>query len=264
MSRLTFTAYSISSAILGLYYVSKQEWIADLVTRYDTGTIVKGYPQTPASMGCDMFYIVELSFWVSCFFYLFIETRRKDIVEMTIHHVTTIILVGLSYVSGFGRPGILAMVIHDVGDIFLYAAKTCQYRKLQTLADILFAIFAVVFYVSRLWFFPVYVIYPLITSLTMNPLDGSLLKPFASVGHFYTLVFLTTLLCILLCLHCMWGWTIARMVKRSLSSKNRFAETGDPRSDSEDEGRKNRDRRPAKSHAPDTKVSGSETRKRKT
>ncbi len=42
-----------------------------------------------------------------------------------------------------------------------------------------------------------------------------------------------SLLCVLICLHIMWGATIARMIARTFTSKKSVAVEGDPRSDDE-------------------------------
>ena len=43
----------------------------------------------------------------------------SDFVEMFIHHITTILLMGLSWTCNLTRVGTLVLVIHDVADILL-------------------------------------------------------------------------------------------------------------------------------------------------
>lgn len=241
----TFEFITNRSFTLGIFYVTKQGWASELIWGNRTAALVEGYPQTAASIGCDRYYIIELSFWISCFLFLFFETRRKDIVEMTIHHVTTILLISISYMTGYARPGILVMIVHDIGDIFLYSAKSCQYRKLQGIADVLFAMFAVTFYITRLWCLPRYVIYPLVKHMWLDPRTGPIIGPMVEAGHLYTLMFLTSLLCVLVGLHTMWGTTIAKMIWKSMLCKDSVANNGDPRSDSEAEMENKRRRGPA-------------------
>lgn len=251
--------YPPSSFTLGMYNLLKQSWVYDLVGDYRTASLVEGYPQTAASIGCDKYYIIELSFWISCFLFLFFETRRKDIVEMTIHHVTTILLISISYMTGFARPGIMVMAVHDIGDIFLYSAKSCQYRRFQALADVLFTMFAVTFYISRIFCFPKYVIYPLAKHMWSESPTGPIIGPMIKAGHLSTLWFLDGLLCVLLGLHIMWGTTIAKMVWKSILCKNSVAKEGDPRSDSESEMQTKRSR----SSAPKPDATALKERKRR-
>lgn len=224
--------YLFFSFIWGTYHVLRQGWIRELFLLGDSSAMTGGYPQSAESLGCRTFYIFELGFWLSCCLYLGFETRRKDFVEMFIHHCSTVALILISHLSDYGRAGILVMMIHDVGDIFLYSAKSSQYKKFNGLADMLFAVFALVFYISRWFILPVYVIYPLIKTLTGGQSNKNL-QILESYGTKETLQFLTGLLCTLLALHLMWGFTIARMIKATLVSKKQVSGDGDPRSEDE-------------------------------
>jgi hypothetical protein len=50
------------------------------------------------------------------------------------------------------------MILHDFGDIFLHIAKAGHYAQVQLLTDVVFALFALVFFVTRLVFLP-FIIY---------------------------------------------------------------------------------------------------------
>lgn len=105
------------------------------------------------------YYIFELSYYISelvCMSWL--ETKRKDHLIMYIHHFTTIILLGLSYVYGFHRIGILVLFCHNINDIFLEAAKVCKYLGLEVLANINFCLLILSWILSRLYFLPFYVV----------------------------------------------------------------------------------------------------------
>lgn len=52
--------------------------------------------------------------------------RRKDWLESMVHHIATIALLLYSYYVNFTRVGIMVMLLHDVSDIFLEAAKLCR------------------------------------------------------------------------------------------------------------------------------------------
>jgi ceramide synthetase len=53
----------------------------------------------------------------------------------------------------------LVLVIHDFADIFLEAAKLCNYAKLSTACDTIFGIFAVCWVITRLGVFPTWILY---------------------------------------------------------------------------------------------------------
>jgi hypothetical protein len=52
----------------------------------------------------------------------------------------------------------MVLILHDVSDIFLESAKMAKYSHFNNLCNTLFAVFAVVFFVSRLVLLPSYVI----------------------------------------------------------------------------------------------------------
>lgn len=54
---------------------------------------------------------------------MFIEVRRKDWAESFVHHIVTLGLEYYAFYANFTRSGIMVMLIHDVSDIFLEAAK---------------------------------------------------------------------------------------------------------------------------------------------
>ena len=202
----------------------------------DLDALSTGYPQSAASLGYRRLYLVELGFWLSCCLFLAFETRRKDFIEMGIHHFSTVILVTFSYLLDFGRPGLLIMALHDIGDVFLYSAKSAQYKRFQGLADVLFVLFALTFYVTRLYVLPTYLFYGLARAIWQGDASASM-RTIKAHGSDRMLTALVSIFGVLICLHFMWGAIIAKMVLRSLKStgKKSVAKDGDPRSDSEAE-----------------------------
>ncbi len=71
---------------------------------------------------------------------------------MIIHHIVTISLISFSYVCGFVRIGTLVLLVHDASDVLLEAGKICNYLGgpvFRVLSDVIFAVFTVVFAISR-------------------------------------------------------------------------------------------------------------------
>ena len=94
-----------------------------------------------------VYYLAELSFYLSLLLTIFTDVKRKDFPEQVIHHFATILLLALSYVCGFTRVGTLVMWCHDISDIFLESAKLCVYSKKGPAADILFVLFGISFFI---------------------------------------------------------------------------------------------------------------------
>lgn len=94
---------------------------------------------------------------------VFLEHRRKDFLEMVIHHIVTMTLVVHSFFTNYIRVGAIIMVVFDPADVPLHVAKVLRYFDRDTEAfkfvtDRFFELFAVIFTISRSGVFP-YIVY---------------------------------------------------------------------------------------------------------
>ena len=226
---LWYALWHSSSFVALVALLLKQPWFVNYATTWDSRWIYSNFPHV-ISGAFERAYLVELGFWVSCLFFMAVETLRKDVVEMFVHHVTTILLIGLSYMYGFHQIGMVIMVVHDVGDIFLYSAKFFNYLNFPILTNALFGMFVLVFFVSRL------VIFPQLVYLAWGPVTGFL--PEIDYREYKGSLILPGLLAVLQSLHCMWFGLICRMVYRMLKAESKQVE-GDIRSDDEEDATSN-------------------------
>ncbi|KAJ3088187.1 Ceramide synthase 5 [Phlyctochytrium bullatum] len=107
-------------------------------------------------MSNDMKVYYQASFG-SCAYMLvsiFLEPRQKDFPAMLTHHIFCSALVTASYFLGFHRIGSVILLLHDVADPLMEAAKLCVYTGRQGWADALFAVFAGTFVVTRNGVYP--------------------------------------------------------------------------------------------------------------
>jgi hypothetical protein len=176
----------------------------------------------------DSVYLFELGFWLSCVLFLSVETIRKDFAEMCIHHAATCTLIGVSYAYDYTRIGLVVLILHDCGDIFLYFAKFYNYLKFQKTTDLLFGTFVIVFAICRLFLFP---LGPIRTA--WGPLTGYIPEYKETYHQFKGAYILPGMLTVLQALHVMWFALIIRMVIRMLKTKT-VTEEGDIRSDEEE------------------------------
>lgn len=220
---LWYAVWHTLSFVTLLTVLLAQPWFVSYATTWDCRWIYLGFPHVITEASAKV-YLVELGFWISCLFFMALETLRKDVVEMFVHHVTTISLVGLSYVYGFHQVGLVIMAVHDLGDIFLYSAKFFNYLDFPGLTNALFGTFVLVFFITRL------VIYPQLVYLAWGPFTGFL--PDIDYRDYQGTLILPGLLAVLQALHCMWFVLICRMVHRMLKTETKQVE-GDIRSDDE-------------------------------
>ncbi|XP_034989047.1 ceramide synthase 6 isoform X2 [Zootoca vivipara] len=206
--RFTFYLYIFT---YGARLLKKSPWA------WNTRLCWIGYPYQPLMPELHYYYIVQLSYYWSLMFSQFIDIKRKDFSIMFTHHVVAVILITLSYTVNFIRVGVLTMCLHDVVDSVLEAAKMANYCKYQKLCDLLFLSFAIIFMITRLGLYPLWVLNTVIFELP------------EVAGGFPSLTIFITLLLVLQVLHCFWSYLILKAAyKAILKGKSR-----DDRSDIE-------------------------------
>jgi len=148
------------------------------------------------------------------------QVKRKDNREMLVHHASTLCLMLFSYFIDFTRVGVCVLMIHDVNDLLLETAKIFVYLDWKVLADVMFGIFAVVWYIARWWFYATNIVF----GVYYDSYEQVLLKIYEEGGYggyssnawFMIYVSFNVLLMTLLALHIYWGYLIGVMVLRAL------------------------------------------------
>ena len=220
---LWYTVWHTLSFVSVVKVLLSEDWAISMIKTQDYRWTIKSYPH---SMSPDVvaIYLMELAFWVSCLFFLAVETVRKDVVEMFVHHCSTVLLISLSFMYSYHRIGLTIMLLHDVGDIFLYSAKFFNYLRYKNLTNLLFVVFVVIFFIFRL------VIFPQVIRVAWGPLTGYIEN--VTPDQFEGVYVLPSLLSVLQALHIMWFVLILKMVFKMLRAENKQVE-GDIRSDEE-------------------------------
>lgn len=147
-----------SFTIMGALVVPRQEWAWPSYQWWD------GWKEgTHAIMRADLqcYYLLYCARYFQGGFSVLLEHKRKDFIEMLIHHVITCLLISVSYSFGWNRVGAIIMFIFDPADVPLHMAKQCKYAAdatgkatWQQLADWFFVAFGVVFALTRLVLYP--------------------------------------------------------------------------------------------------------------
>jgi len=227
--------------VIGAIVVPRQEWIWPSSLWWIGFKSTGGHEVMRADLRC--YYLMYAARYFQGGISVFLEHTRKDFLEMQIHHWTTVVLIYVSYFYGWNRVGCCVMLLLDPADAILHIAKMCKYtsdsmtkempRKAlwQSGADVFFAIFAVVFFVTRL------VVYPYIcwsAHIESSRIWG-VVSSGGIWGHLETHDIpewtCVALLEILLVLQCFWFYLLVRAVVRMFSSGG----IEDVRSDDESE-----------------------------
>lgn len=203
-------------------------WIWGLITISDKNYFTKSihlvwadYPMAAPTIDVTWYYWLSMGHYIHLFCAQFADIKRKDFVEMVVHHIVTLLLLTFSWMVNFTRIGALVLAVHDGCDVFLQLAKLFNYMHLQMFTDATFAVFAITFFVCRLIIFPGRIIY---SSLVWTVTTGGY-KPW------FVYYFFNGLLLSLLVLHFIWFSIIMSMLIRWLRTGEMKK---DARSDTDD------------------------------
>uniref|UniRef100_A0A8C4NAG6 Ceramide synthase 1 n=1 Tax=Eptatretus burgeri TaxID=7764 RepID=A0A8C4NAG6_EPTBU len=125
-------------------------------------------------------YLFQGSFYLhSVYGTMYMDTWRRDSPMMLLHHGVTVLLVSFSYAFRYHNVGIVVFFLHDITDILLEFSKINIYLKqhdgqyqhiYKFLADVSSAGFGVTWFVFRLYWFPLKVLYATsVSSLKSHP-----------------------------------------------------------------------------------------------
>eukprot|EP00122_Pirum_gemmata_P010064 Pgem_evm1s9299 len=218
-----------------IFYLFSFAWgMCVLVNRpwfWDITDCWKGLGKVDIDSGTRLYYYIQLSYYVGCLITLPFDNKRKDFIELVIHHFATVALIFFSYITNFWKVGTLVMAVHDCSDIVLDLAKAFNYAKYDAVADNLFVGFAITFFVSRIIVFPFHILYSVMFDTYQEMVGLTLWDYLASdVPWIPTLMAFSALLFTLLILHIFWFSIIVRM---AISMLGKGTVEGDARSDSE-------------------------------
>jgi len=178
-------------------------------------------------------YLVQLSFYIhSLYTTLFVDQWRKDSLVLMAHHIVTVFLLSFSLGTRSHRSGILALLFHDVCDILLEGTKLCLYFKsgggplanvLETIANVGFGCFTVTWFMTRLYWFPLKVIYGACNFVQENKIQ----VPF--------ILFLDSMLWILLAMNIYWFTFILKLLYKVVTGQVEELEDNRDYKEEEDE-----------------------------
>ena len=193
---MTIWEYRLLSTTLG------QLWWADPANAVSC-------PGTNPNAELEVLQIVQLSIWiVTGFSCKFFEERRKDYIEMMLHHCVTVYLISENFMTEQYPFAVLVLFIHDSSDIIIDLLKMSNYMKTEESHGFYFT--EIMFFAStfcvwpyfRLYVYPRYIIYGFYITTTRCG------EPTGTAG--------TIALSILVVLHVYWWCLFIRIFYRSI------------------------------------------------
>ncbi|CAH0489250.1 unnamed protein product [Peronospora farinosa] len=202
--------FTYFSAITGAgYYIMRDEkWFPSVLG--GNGSIGEAHliMDNPPKFALKYYYFVQLGYhFHSLLFMVFFSPIRNDFIEMLLHHLVTIILIGGSYLANYCVMGALITFTHDIGDVTGYAIKSVVDTGNTPLIVVMYFVLLLSWGYTRLYVYPFHLIYNAIFVIPeANPhVVGIFLYP----GN--------ALLCMLMVLHIYWyglflvmGYTLIR------------------------------------------------------
>ncbi|KAA3677472.1 ceramide synthetase [Paragonimus westermani] len=209
LTRWKFCFYT-TMFVYGLYSLHDKSYL------YDVRQTLIGYPKFELPPEIYWYYMTEMAYYISEIFWIFYSVRRSDFVVLLVHHMATVGLMSFSFVIYHHRIGSLILLLHDIADCWMESAKMLKYLKRHQAAEWFFRIFVAVWIVTRLTYFPCWILYTIWE-----------LQPPVIYGA-YAIIFFWLLL--LQLMHIYWFYLI---LKIAVQIKTRGEEAKDCRSDSE-------------------------------
>ncbi|XP_057464804.1 ceramide synthase 1 LOH3-like [Actinidia eriantha] len=217
----------LSAELLALSVTYGEPWFTD--TKYFwVGPGDQVWPDQKIKLKLKGLYMYAAGFYTYSIFALFFwETRRSDFKVSMAHHVSTVILIVLSYVCRFARVGSVVLTLHEGSDVFLEIGKMSKYCGYERIAGFSFVMFVLSWLILRLIYFPFWIIWSTSYEATVlldkdkHMFDGTLYK---------YLLFNALLFCLLGC-HIYWWRLMFRMLIKQVQARGQISD--DPRSDSE-------------------------------
>ncbi|KPI99069.1 LAG1 longevity assurance-like 6 [Papilio xuthus] len=226
--RCIFYLYNFS---YGLFVLWDKEWMWDIDQCY------VGYPYHGITNDIWWYYMISTAFYWSLTISQFWDVRRKDFWQMFVHHITTIALLSFSWVCNLHRIGTLVLLVHDCADILLDAAKATKYANYQKLCDTLFAVFTLLWIVTRLGIFPFYIIWS-------TSIRAPMLQPMFPAYYIFN-----TLLCLMLGLHLVWTWLILQVAYKAITAGKLDGDIRSSSSELSDSSHQSNHSTPSRAHA---------------
>jgi hypothetical protein len=158
-------------------------------------------------LGSRVYYLAQFAFYAQDLALMLLSSapKRVDHSVYVCHHLVTLALIGVSYVLGWTRSGLIIMVLHDSTDLFLHLGRYGKFWpwRPELLAAIAWIAFVSSYVLNRLIYYPQIVI----SIWTDSQIHHRMLPR----EH----LFLSLSLSLLQVLHLIWFGFIVRSVKRS-------------------------------------------------
>ncbi|KAK7081270.1 Ceramide synthase 5 [Halocaridina rubra] len=119
------------------------------------------YPHHSIDTNVWWYYMLRLAYyWSATIMHVPTPGRvLQDVIPMVLHHLFTILLMVFSWTCNFVRIGTLVLLVHECADIPLLAAKMFKHAGIESCTDILFAVFVILWVLTRCLIYPLWIMH---------------------------------------------------------------------------------------------------------
>ncbi|KAK3037116.1 hypothetical protein RJ639_031535, partial [Escallonia herrerae] len=204
--------FSLSAEVFALSVTYNEPWFTN--TRFFwEGPADQVWPDQKMKLKLKGLYLFSAGFYIySIFTLVFWETRRSDFKVSMGHHISTIILLLLSYTFRFARVGSVILALHEGSDVFLQFGKISKYCGFERIASFSFVLFVMSWLILRLIYYPFWILWS--TSYEVLPLMNK--AKHVVDGMLTCFYILNGLLFFLLACHIYWWRLMFRMLIKQI------------------------------------------------
>ncbi|CAH0478956.1 unnamed protein product [Peronospora belbahrii] len=194
--------------VVGYFIIRDEKWFPPVLG--GKGVIRESYwnLNKAPSFALKYYYCLQLGYhFHSLLYMLFFSPMRNDFVEMLLHHLVTIILIGGSHLVNYCAMGSLVTFTHDIGDVTAYAIKSVVDTGNTPLVVVMYFVLLLSWAYTRLYVYPFHLLYNVI--VVSRELDPHMVSIFLHPG--------CALMSMLMVLHVYWyglflvmGYTLFR------------------------------------------------------
>lgn len=157
-SDLWYATYYVIAACTGAYLLFVR-------LGWDDQSRICSWEDAEAVLSADKilyaYHCMQVAFYVNYVFAMLggIDPPHKDY-SYVVHHIITLVLIVFSRNAGFMRIQLGVLVVHDIADPLLHVAKLIKFLRpaARKVYQPIFVAFALVFFATRLYVFPMFLI----------------------------------------------------------------------------------------------------------
>ncbi|KAK7081269.1 Ceramide synthase 5, partial [Halocaridina rubra] len=193
-----FVYYSLYT-IFGIVVLWDKPWLWDIRHCW------YNFPEHSIDDDVWWYYMISLGYYWCMTLTHFFQHLRKDSLQMFLHHVLTIMLITFSWTCNFVRVGTLVLLVHECTDLPMLIAKIFILYKNQSLTDMFFVVFLLLWLSTRTGLYPFWI------------MRSTLFEAHVILQMWYPVYYIFNgMLLLLLLIHCIWTYFIMRIVIRKL------------------------------------------------